>query len=218
MMLRAIKLVIQASLLLQVLQYSTSVNGVEVNENFQNSQLTSKDKLGTVAPANIPDSQDENIKKQEERGFFDWFSDDDDTTAPASPAAGSTLAAEDTSGEFATTTPIPGTAARPSTSSLMSMYGSMLGEFTKDTETASEADGSTVGAGSSATTPKTKKTKKPAVAVTSTSSSASTSGSDAAEATPKRKKKTKKPVVAASASTSASGSEESEDTEDSGSG
>ncbi|ETP17917.1 hypothetical protein F441_07793 [Phytophthora nicotianae CJ01A1] len=218
MMLRAIKLVIQASLLLQVLQYSTSVNGVEVNENFQNSQLTSKDKLGTVAPANIPDSQDENIKKQEERGFFDWFSDDDDTTAPASPAAGSTLAAEDTSGEFATTTPIPGTAARPSTSSLMSMYGSMIGEFTKNTDTASEADGSTVGAGSSATTPKTKKTKKPAVAVTSTSSSASTSGSDAAEATPKRKKKTKKPVVAASASTSASGSEESEDTEDSGSG
>ncbi|KUF77129.1 hypothetical protein AM587_10006758 [Phytophthora nicotianae] len=217
-MLRAIKLVIQASLLLQVLQYSTSVNGVEVNENFQNTQLTSKDKLGTVVPANIPDSQDENIKKQEERGFFDWFSDDDDTTAPASPAAGSTLAAEDTLGEFATTTPIPGTAARPSTSSLMSKYGSMLGEFTKDTETASEADGSTAGAGSSATTPKTKKTKKPAAAVTSTSSSGSTSGSDAAEATPKRKKKTKKPVVAASASTSASGSEESEDIEDSGSG
>ncbi|KUF87248.1 hypothetical protein AM588_10001448 [Phytophthora nicotianae] len=187
MMLRAIKLVIQASLLLQVLQYSTSVNGVEVNENFQNTQLTSKDKLGTVVPANIPDSQDENIKKQEERGFFDWFSDDDDTTAPASPAAGSTLAAEDTLGEFATTTPIPGTAARPSTSSLMSKYGSMLGEFTKDTETASEADGSTAGAGSSATTPKTKKTKKPAAAVTSTSSSAKK----------KTTKKTKKPAAAA---------------------
>ncbi|ETP17899.1 hypothetical protein F441_07786 [Phytophthora nicotianae CJ01A1] len=217
-MLGAVRLILQAALMLQVLQCCISVKGVEITENFQNTQLSSKDKLGTIAPPNIPDSQDENIKKQEERGFFDWFGNDDETPAPASPPSGATPAAEETSGEFATTTPIPGTAARPSTSSLMSKYGSMLGEFTKDTETASEADGSTAGAGSSATTPKTKKTKKPAAAVTSTSSSGSTSGSDAAEATPKRKKKTKKPVVAASASTSASGSEESEDIEDSGSG
>ncbi|KAG3175409.1 hypothetical protein PC128_g17745 [Phytophthora cactorum] len=210
MVLRAVKLIVQASLLLQVLQCSASVNGVEVNENFQNTPLSTKDKLklGTVSAANIPDSQDENIKKQEERGFFDWFSDDDDTPAPASPASGSTPATE--TGEFATTTPIPGTAARPSTSSLMSKYGSMLGEFTKNSETASEADGSTAGAGSSATTPKTKKPKKPAAAATSATSSGSTSGSDATETTPKRKRTKKRVVAAASASgseASASGSE-----------
>ncbi|KAG4049370.1 hypothetical protein PC123_g15342 [Phytophthora cactorum] len=210
MVLRAVKLIVQASLLLQVLQCSASVNGVEVNENFQNTPLSTKDKLklGTVSAANIPDSQDENIKKQEERGFFDWFSDDDDTPAPASPASCSTPATE--TGEFATTTPIPGTAARPSTSSLMSKYGSMLGEFTKNSETASEADGSTAGAGSSATTPKTKKPKKPAAAATSATSSGSTSGSDATETTPKRKRTKKRVVAAASASgseASASGSE-----------
>ncbi|ETI48126.1 hypothetical protein F443_07798, partial [Phytophthora nicotianae P1569] len=70
-----------------VLQCCISAKGVEITENFQNTQLSSKDKLGTIAPPNIPDSQDENIKKQEERGFFDWFGNDDETPAPASPHA-----------------------------------------------------------------------------------------------------------------------------------
>ncbi|KAI9989554.1 hypothetical protein PInf_019839 [Phytophthora infestans] len=186
MMLRVVNLAFQVALLQHVFHCSTLANGLEVNEKFQKTQLTSKDKLGTVAPANIPESQDKNFEKQEERGFFDWIrgKDDDETPTPA---------ADDTS---ATTTPIPGSPARPSTSSLMSKYGSMLGEFTKNTESRSAGDGSTAGAGSSATTteatPKTsttKKTKKPA----SVSYSDSGSGSGAVETTLKRKK-AKKPV------------------------
>ncbi|KAI9989568.1 hypothetical protein PInf_019853 [Phytophthora infestans] len=186
MVLRAVRLIVQASLLLQVLQCGASVTGAQVNENFENTELTSNDKLGTVAPADIPSSQDENLKKQEERGFFDWFGNGDDTPAPA---------ADDNSGKYATTTPIPGTAARPSTSSLMSKYGSMLGDFTKDTTPASEADERTTSARSAATR------------ATSDSSSGSTSGSAAAEVKPKRKK-TKKPVVAAASESGESASDD----------
>ncbi|GMF29691.1 unnamed protein product [Phytophthora lilii] len=221
MVLRAVKVVIQAALLLQVMHGAVSVNGLEV-ENFQNIQLTEKDALGTVAPAKIPDSIDKNIEKQEERGIFDWFSGDDDSTkapsanpAPATDTGGS-------SGDLATTTPIPGTAARPSFSSLMSKYGSLMDDF-KTSKTGSGAvDETATGAGSSATpasesasgseeaTPKTKKpakkTKKPVVADASGSEeAASESASGSEEATPKTKKpakKTKKPVVTADESAS----------------
>ncbi|OWZ23656.1 Haustorium-specific membrane protein [Phytophthora megakarya] len=205
MVLRAVKLVIQATLLLQVLHGSVSVNGLEVSENFQNTELTQKDRPATVVPADISDSDDQNIKNQEERGFFSWITgnDNEKTKAPATPATpeAEAPAAE---GDLATTTPIPGTSfTRPSTSSFMSKFGSTLDDFTGES-------GSDDGAGSEApTTKKPKRTKKPAV--TSESASASASGSEAATpTTTKKTKRTKKPVVAASGSEdseSASGSE-----------
>ncbi|KAL4115957.1 hypothetical protein PRIC2_012959 [Phytophthora ramorum] len=231
MVLRAVKLVIQAALLLQVLQTPISINGLEV-ENFENTKLTPEDAPATVGPANIPDSADKDIEQQEERGFFDWITGkDDDTSAP--PATGTTAttapSSGDTasSGEYATTTPIPGTAARPSTSSLMSKFGSVMDDFTTSKDSSGSVDETATGAGSSATSesasagseetatptkkPTTKKTKKPTiVAAAASGSSASASGSEEATKKPTTKK-TKKPVVAAAASgssASASGSEE----------
>ncbi|POM75537.1 Haustorium-specific membrane protein, partial [Phytophthora palmivora] len=206
MVLRAVKLVIQATLLLQVLQGSISVNGLEVSENFQNTKLTSKDQPGTVAPADISDSDDDKIRDQEERGFWSWMTGNDDKEkAPASAPAADAPASE---GDLATTTPIPGTSfTRPSTSSFMSKFGSTLGDFT---DSDGSGDGSTAGAGSDATpAPKKKKTKKPVVATTSDSASESASGSDATPTTKKPTRRTKKPVVAAASGSedSASGSE-----------
>ncbi|KAL3671638.1 hypothetical protein V7S43_003551 [Phytophthora oleae] len=198
MVLRAVKLAVQAALLLQVLQSSVPVSGVQVNENFQNTELTSNDKPGTVTAADISNTDDKDIQKQEERGFFSWITgkDDDATTAP--PTSASETANE---GDLATTTPIPGTPARPSTSSFMSKFGSTLGDFTKD-ESGSDDDSSSTGAGSNAANPAPKKPK-----ATTSSESASASGSEATTPeTKKPAKKTKKPVAAA---TSSSGSEES---------
>eukprot|EP00644_Phytophthora_capsici_P010478 jgi/Phyca11/8692/fgenesh1_pm.PHYCAscaffold_30_\ len=212
MVLRAVKLIVQATLLLQALQCTVPVNGLEVNENFQNTELTSKDKPGTVTAADISGTNDKDIEDQEERGFFSWITGKDDATPkPASEIGGE--------GDLATTTPIPGTSpTRMSTSSFMSKFGSTLDDFTKD------ESGSDEGAGSDAATPapKKKKAKKPAAAASSESASASgttatsASGSEASasgsEAAPKKKttKKTKKPVVAAD-SASESGSEDLSD-------
>ncbi|KAL4087354.1 hypothetical protein PRIC1_013247 [Phytophthora ramorum] len=232
MVLRAVKLVIQVALLLQVLQTPISINGLEV-ENFENTKLTPEDAPATVGPANIPDSADKDIEQQEERGFFDWITGkDDDTSAP--PATGTTAttapSSGDTasSGEYATTTPIPGTAARPSTSSLMSKFGSVMDDFTTSKDSSGSVDETATGAGSSATSesasagseetatptkkPTTKKTKKPTiVAAAASGSSASASGSEEATKKPTTKK-TKKPTIVAAAasgsSASASGSEE----------
>ncbi|KAF1775541.1 hypothetical protein GQ600_3810 [Phytophthora cactorum] len=133
MVLRAVKLIVQASLLLQVLQCSASVNGVEVNENFQNTPLSTKDKLklGTVTMRRHPGSGFAGL------GFDPGYRD----------------------GEFATTTPIPGTAR-----------GRLQSRWKH------------AGAGSSATTPKTKK-RKTCRRGDVGASSGSTSGSDATETT-----------------------------------
>jgi hypothetical protein len=186
MMLRAVKLIVQAALLVQVLHVTGPVSGLEVSENFKNTQLTEKDAPGTVHAEDLPDTNDKQLQQEEERGFFDWITGgDDDTPAPTTapvaqttaPAAETTASAAGTtapttatapaagsSADLATTTPIPGAATRTPTSQLMSKFGSMDAEFgvSKDAS-GSAAAGSAAGAGSSATTATTApKTKKPA--------------------------------------------------------
>ncbi|GMF54902.1 unnamed protein product [Phytophthora fragariaefolia] len=216
MVLRAVKVLIQAALLVQVLQVTGSVNGLEVNENFQNTQLTADDAPGKVSAAKIPASVNKNAQEGDERGFWSWLPFVGDDKSKSSTT--SETPASDSTGSLATTTPIPGTAARPSFSSLMSKFGSLKDDFgIKSSDSGSDdADSSTAGAGSEEASgsdaatpaPKTKKTKKPIVLATagdSADASESASGSEAAPPKPKTKK-TKKPVAAA-VSSSEDGSE-----------
>ncbi|KAJ8578371.1 hypothetical protein ON010_g830 [Phytophthora cinnamomi] len=211
MVLRAVKVLVQAALLVQVLQVTGSVNGLQVNENFQNTPLSAQDAPGTVKAGKIPSSVNNVAEEGEERGLWSWITGKKSSSTPAS----------DTGASLATTTPIPGTEyVRPSYSSMLSQFGSLKGEFEKNagkSSTASAGADSSTGAGSDAASgseattkkPLTKKKKKPLVAAAppSDSSAASESGSGSEAATPKTKrpaKKTRKPVVATSSSESAS--------------
>ncbi|KAE9044373.1 hypothetical protein PR001_g2666 [Phytophthora rubi] len=215
MVLRAVKVLVHAALLVQVLQVTGSVNGVQVNENFQNTELTANDQPGTVKAARIPTSVNQNAAEGEERGFWSWITGND-KSKDGSPSS-------ESGGSLATTTPIPGTIyVRPSYSSMMSKFGSLKDDFEKGAGKKSTPVGaaSSTGAGSEeasgsddASTPKplTKKTKKPVATAASSSdiaSEASSSSSGSEAPAPKPKKKTRKPVVTAtSSSESASGSE-----------
>ncbi|KAE8911943.1 hypothetical protein PF005_g14711 [Phytophthora fragariae] len=218
MVLRAVKVLVHAALLVQVLQVTGSVNGVQVNENFQNTELTANDQPGTVKAARIPTSVNQNAAEGEERGLWSWITGNDKSK---DGSKASETPSSESGGSLATTTPIPGlNYVRPSYSSMMSKFGSLKDDFEEGAGKKSTPVGaaSSTGAGSEeasgsddASTPKplTKKTKKPVATAASSSdiaSKASSSFSGSEAPAPKPKKKTRKPVVTAtSSSESASG-------------